>query len=640
MKFSFKIIILNLLCTSVFAQIKLPKLISDNMVLQRDKEVNIWGWASKGEKISLDFNQLHLKTVTDAHGKWLIKLPAQKAGIKGEIILKASNELSVKNIVFGDIWVCSGQSNMETDFNRLIDKYADEIKKVDFPDIRQFLVPDKYDFHEEKEDFSGGNWQVANSKNIYTFSAVGYFFAKEIYEKHKIPIGIINSAVGGSPAEAWISSEEIKNFPNYESEFSKFKNDELIKNIEENDRNNSKSWYHELNSRDEGLKFNWKSNDINFENWDKINIPDSWVNTKYGPINGAFWFKKEINIPANLINQKAILYIGRIVDADSVFINGKFIGTTSYQYPPRRYVLQPNTLFAGKNIITVRVINGSGVGGFIKDKPYKIVFEKDTISIGGSWSFNLGTKMPALVEQTFVRWKPVGLFNAMIAPMKNLAIKGVVWYQGESNTKKASEYASLIQSLIKSWRKQWNQDNLPFLISQLPNYMEGQSVPSESDWAALRQQQLNLLNVPNTGLSVNIDLGEWNDIHPFEKKPVGQRLALQAFKLAYNQKNQTTSPIAISAKLSEKKVLITFKNAEEGLKTLRNSTLGGFALADNNGQFSWANAKIINKSQVLVWHDSITKPNKIRYAWADNPVNANLYNSINLPASPFELKVK
>jgi sialate O-acetylesterase len=334
------------------------------------------------------------------------------------------------------------------------------------------------------------------------------------------------------------------------------------------------------------------------------------------------------------------LYLGRIVDADSVFINGRFVGSTGYQYPPRRYVLANDIFVEGQNTITVRVISNAGVGGFIKDKPYHIVFENDTISLLGAWHYKLGISMPPLAEQTFVRWKPVGLYNAMIAPLQNLAIKGAVWYQGESNTKNPSEYASLVKTLIECWRSKWNQGEFPFIIAQLPNFMETKIDPSESDWAALRQQQLNLLSVPNTGLSVNIDLGEWNDIHPFGKKEVGHRLALQAFKIAYGQPVNTTSPFIESAKLKKNKVILTFKNSEKGLKIFNNQALSYFAVADETGKYVWANAKIVGTNKVVIATDIVRSPKSVRYAWADNPNAANLYNSSNLPASPFQINVK
>lgn len=640
MKYIFQILLVFIASERLAAQIKLPRLISDNMVLQRNTTAKIWGWASPNEPITLIFKQYQLKTISDEKGKWSITLPPQNAGSSGDIKLNGKNELIIKNVVFGDVWICSGQSNMEIDMNRLIDKYTNEINQADYPNIRQFVVPDKYDFHEEKEDFSAGNWQVATPKNVLSFSAVAFFFAKDIYEKYKIPVGIINSALGGSPAEAWISADAIKVFPSHQAEFEKFKNDDLIKQIEDNDRNTSKKWYKQLNETDEGLKQNWKTSNINDADWEEIELPNSWSNTKLGNTNGAIWFRKTIEVTQSMVGKSARLYLGRIVDADSVFINGKFVGSTGYQYPPRRYILPNSVLTLGKNVIAIRVISNTGMGGFIKDKPYKMIIGNDTIALNGKWKYKLGCAMQPLPEQTFVRWKPVGLYNAMIAPLQNLKIKGVVWYQGEANTKKANEYSDLMKTLIGDWRNKWKQGNFPFIYAQLPNYMETNSTPNESNWAELRQQQFNLLSTPNTGMSVNIDLGDWNDIHPFNKKDVGHRLALQAFKIAYGESKNTDSPYVKSAKLNKNQVILTFTNVTNGLKSINNKPLSYFSITDNSGKYVWAKAKISGKNQVVVWSDEIKNPKKVRYAWANNPDSANLYNSINLPASPFEIQVK
>ncbi|WP_343697063.1 sialate O-acetylesterase [Flavobacterium sp.] len=633
-----KIILAILIVFNANAQIKLPRLISDGMILQCDTKVNIWGWAAPKEKIELDFNHKTYKTTTAEDGKWQIELPSQKAGGPYEVTLKASNTIVLKNILFGDVWICSGQSNMELPMERLKDKYKEYIAKSENPNIRQFVVPDEYYFKEERADFSSGSWISANPQNILQFSGVAYFFALEIYEKYKIPIGLINTALGGSPAESWISEENIKKFPNYYEEYLKFKDGKLEKQIDENDRKVSSDWYKLLNETDSGLKNNWR-NSIEISDWKEMNIPGYWADGELGNVNGSVWFKKEFTLEKIKENQVKII-LGRIVDADSVFVNGNFIGTTSYQYPPRIYSFNTNILKEGKNEITVRIINNSGKGGFITDKPYELIIGDQTIDLKGNWKYKLGSKMLPLPGQTFVRWKPVGLYNAMIAPLKNYSVKGVLWYQGESNTKNPSEYSALMETLITNWRTQWKQEKLPFLLVQLANYMEPKTEPAESNWAALRQQQLNTLKVSNTGLAVTIDLGEWNDIHPLNKFDVGKRLALQARKLAYGEKNLIASgPIFKSMERKENKLIIRFSDVGTGLFIKNGSELKEFAIAGNDGKFVWAKA-IIEGEKIIVWNDTISNPEKVRYAWADNPTEANLYNKENLPASPFEVDIK
>ncbi|MEO7976467.1 sialate O-acetylesterase [Flavobacterium sp.] len=633
------IIITLLIGVCVNSQIKLPRLISDGMILQRDTKVRIWGWASSNEKIELEFNHKKYKTLTNQDGKWMIVLPSQKAGGPYEMIFKASNTIVVKNILFGDVWVCSGQSNMELPMNRLKDKYKDDISKADNANIRQFLVPDQYYFANEKEDFSSGEWIAANPVNVLQFSGVAYFFALEIYDKYKIPIGLINSALGGSPAEAWISEESVRKFPEYYQEYLKFKDGKLESEIDNNDRKVNKDWYHLLNNTDIGLKNNWSKATLDDTSWKNMNVPGYWADNELGYTNGAVWFKKEFSLSA-IKAENAKLILGRIVDADSVYVNGHFIGTTSYQYPPRIYSFNTNILKEGKNQITVRIINNSGKGGFVTDKPYELIIANDTLDLKGIWKYELGAKMSPLPSQTFVRWKPVGLYNAMIAPLKNYSIKGVLWYQGESSTGKPLEYSALMETLIANWRTQWKQDKLPFLLVQLANFMEVKPNPGESNWAQLRQQQKNLLTVPKTGLAVTVDLGEWNDIHPLNKYDVGKRLALQARKIAYGEKNLVASgPLFKSMEKKENKLILSFTDVGTGLIAKDSGTLKGFAIAGSDGNFVWANATI-EGDKIIVWNDAVPSPAKVRYAWADNPEGANFYNKENLPASPFESNLK
>ena len=611
-----------LLSFAINAQIKLPRLISDGMILQRDTKVNIWGWASPNEKVELEFNRKTYKATTAQDGKWTIQIPSQKAGGPYEMTLKASNTIVLKNILFGDVWLCSGQSNMELPMDRLKDKYKEEIAKSANTNIRQFLVPDEYYFEKERNDFSSGSWVEANPINVLQFTGVG----------------LINSALGGSPAESWISEEGIKKFPEYYQEYLKFKDGKLEKQIDENDRKVSSEWYKLLNNTDIGVKNKW-ANSEDTSDWNEMQIPGYWADGELGKTNGSVWFKKEFILEKVNENQ-AKLILGRIVDADSVFVNGRFVGTTSYQYPPRIYSFNAAILKEGKNEITVRVINNSGRGGFVTDKPYELIVGDKTIDLKGTWKYKLGSKMEPLPGQTFVRWKPVGLYNAMIAPLKNYPIKGVLWYQGEANTKKSLEYGALMETLIENWRTQWKQEKLPFLLVQLPNFMEPKTESTESSWAALRQQQLNTLKVPNTGLAITIDLGEWNDIHPLDKYDVGKRLSLQARKLVYGEKNLTASgPIFQSMKQNGNKLILSFSDIGTGFMIKKGNDLKEFAISGTDGNFVWAKA-IIEGDKILVWNDSVANPVKVRYAWADNPSEANLYNKEDLPASPFEAELK
>ena len=624
--------------TSV-AQIKLPKLISNGMVLQRADTVKLWGWAAPNENIKLSFNKKQYLTKANGTGNWEIKLPPQNAGGPYDMIFTASNKIVLNDILFGDVWLCSGQSNMELPMSRVIDKYPLIIANATNNKIRQFLVPDEYDFKQARTDFSNGSWISSSPKNVLDFSAVAYFFALEINKKYNIPIGIINSALGGSPAQAWISEQSLQKFPAYAEEVIKYKDDALIKQIETADQAAGNAWYKTLNENDKGIKQQWKTN-IDSRDWQEMNLPGYWANESLGKINGVVWFKKEIEVPESMVGKPVKLLLGRIVDADSVFINGEFVGTTSYQYPPRRYLFNAGILKKGKNIITLRVVNNSGNGGFVMDKDYQLIAGKDTINLSGKWRYRLGAKMDEPTpSQTFIRWKAAGLYNAMIYPATNYAIKGLLWYQGEANTGNPTEYKSLMQTLITDWRTKWKKNNLPFIYVQLPGFMDEKNLPVESNWAALRQQQLDLLSTKNTRMAIAIDLGEWNDIHPLNKEDVGKRLALQARNSVYGESKLLSSgPIFKSVLKQGNKLLLNFYFVGDKLLS-KGGSPRYFAIAGADKKYIWAKAEIKGK-QVLVWADAIDDPKFVRYAWADNPAKANLYNNAQLPASPFEASVK
>jgi sialate O-acetylesterase len=622
------------------AQIKLPRLISDGMILQRDAPVRLWGWASPGEQVTVQWNKKEYPVVTDKNSQWIIELPAHIAGGPFEMTLSASNKIILSNIFFGDVWLCSGQSNMELAMDRVKDKYPDVVASANNDAIRQFLVPDKYHFEGPLSDVESGEWVSAKPETILKFSAVAYFFALDLYAKYHVPIGLINSALGGSPAEAWISGDSIKKFPAYFLEAQRFKNNYLIDSIETRDKEISKEWYSRLNRSDVGVKNHWSQTDIADGDWPAMAVPGNWADGPLGNINGSVWFRKDITLSKSGASVPGRLVLGRIVDADSVFVNGIFAGATSYQYPPRKYDVPVNALREGKNTIVIRVINSSGTGGFVRDKPYVLILRNDSTILKGEWKYKLGARMDPLPASTSIRNKPTGLYNAMIAPLIRYPIKGVIWYQGESNTKNPTEYFDLMKTLIQDWRSKWNQGDFPFLVVQLANFLETKKDPIESNWAAVRQAQVDLLSLPRTGMAVTIDIGEWNDVHPLNKREVGRRLALQAQRVSYGEKNLVASgPLYKSMVQNDNKLMVSFSNSGSGLESIDHKELRYFSIAGSDRKFFWARAEI-KKNQVIVWSDQVSNPVWLRYAWADNPAGANLCNKELLPASPFEASLK
>lgn len=617
--------------SEVKSQIRLPKLISDNMVLQRDTPIKIWGWASPKEKISLILNKKTYKTTALESGKWELILPAQSSGTGLEIILKGKNEIKINNVAFGDVYFCSGQSNMVHQMELHHVLYAKDIAEANNSNIRQFWIPTSTSLSEQKDDFTNASWKICNPENVRQFSAVAYFFAKNIYEKHQVPIGIINASVGGTPIEAWTSEDGLKDFSKLTETIQKNKDTAFVNSFSRNKRL-------QIVSKDKGELESpkWFESTYQPKGWKPITVPGYWEDQGIKDLDGVVWYRKDMNLPASMLNKPSKVFLGRIVDADAIYINGKKIGQTGYMYPQRRYPIPNDLLEVGKNTIVVKVTNNGGKGGFVPDKPYSLIAGNDTLDLSGTWQYKVGEAFlpPTGFFPNFsAQNQPNSLFNAMAAPVTKYTIKGFLWYQGESNAGRPQEYAELQKAQIKDWRKQWNQGELPFLFVQLPNFMDASYLPSESQWAALREAQLKASEMPNTAMAVGIDLGEWNDIHPDNKKDVGDRLALLTRKLIYKENLVASGPLFNSAKIEENKIILNFDHIGSGLKSNDGEALREFAIAGPDKKFVWANAKI-EGNQVIVFHPQITKPLYVRYAWSDNP-DVNFYNAECLPASPF-----
>jgi sialate O-acetylesterase len=615
------------------AQIRLPKLISDNMVLQRDKPVKVWGWASPKEKVTLTLNKKAFKTYASAEGNWEIILPAQSAAIGQEIILKGKNEIAISNIAFGDVYFCSGQSNMVHQMELHHVLYADEIAAANYPNIRHFWIPTATSLTEQKEDFANASWKICNPENVRQFSAVAYFFAKNIYEKYQIPIGLINASVGGTPIEAWTSEDGLKDFESIYATIQKNKDTAYVNAFGRLPKPNIKS-------EDKGMSESpkWYETDYKPIGWKPITVPGYWEDQGIKDLNGVVWYRKIVEVPENLVGKPAKVFLGRIVDADAFFINGKRVGQTGYMYPQRRYNLPEAVLKKGHNVFVVRVTNNYGKGGFVPDKPYSLIIGKDTIDLGGKWDYKVGEAFePVPPSISFsAQNQPTSLFNAMAAPVVNYGIKGFLWYQGESNAGRPHEYAALQRAQILDWRKLWNQGELPFLYVQLPNFMDANYLPTESQWAEFREAQLKATEVPNTAMVVGIDLGEWNDIHPDNKKDVGKRLALAAMNVIYEEiQTEYSGPRLVSHEVLDKKMVLTFDHLSESIHSKDGQELRWFSLAEADKKFHWAKARIIDFNKIELESEKVIRPKYVRYAWQDNPTDVNFYNSAGLPASPF-----
>lgn len=619
----------TLLATKVDAQIRLPRLVRDSMILQRDMPVKLWGWASPGERVRIRFQGKQFKATTAANGKWSVQIPALQAGGPYTMDIEGKNHIILRDILAGDVWICSGQSNMVHQLSLHSERYASDIANARYPDIREFRVPVMADLKTVHEDLEGGYWKAATPQDVQGFSAVAYFFARDIYQLYHVPIGLINASVGGTPVEAWISEEGLRTFP-------------YVTNIIQQNKNRVLPVRQQAAppTEDAGMG-KWYDTAYLPIHWRPINIPGYWEDQGIRDLDGIVWYRREVDVPAAMTGIPAILRLGRIVDADEVYVNGQKTGNTTYQYPQRRYQLSAGTLKAGKNLIVIRVTNNTGKGGFVPDKPYYLSAGTDTIDLKGTWQYKVGgvNVSPSTGNGFSAQNSPTALYNTMLAPATSYAVKGILWYQGEANTGNPGAYASLMPALISDWRSKWGKADLPFLFVQLPNFMEVQYQPSESNWAATRESQRKTLAVPNTGMAVTIDLGEWNDIHPDRKKEVGDRLALLAKKMVYGEKQLVAAgPLVEKAAIDGNKIILSFSNTGSGLITNDGEQPAQFAIAGADKKFVWAKAKI-EGSTVIVWSDAVASPEYVRYAWADNPDNPNLYNREGLPASPFGIEI-
>jgi len=633
-----RIVVTVCFCLLVFqisnAQVRLPRLIRDSMILQRDVKIKIWGWASAGEKLTIKFNGKKLKATADKDGKWLAWLSPMKAGGPYAMNIDASNHIIIHDILVGDVWLCSGQSNMVHQMFLHPELYEKDVASANYPDIRQFWIPTLTNLQKPQDDLPTGYWKWANPEDVLQFSVVAYFFGRMLHEKYHVPIGLINSSVGGPPVECWTSEEGLKQFPSVIGTIEKNRDTAYVNGINRAaDLRNA----NRPRPQDKGLMgpLPWYDTSYVPKGWRNINIPGYWEDQGVRNLDGIVWYRREIDVPASMTNVPAKIRMGRIVDADFFYVNGKLIGNTTYQYPQRRYQLPAGLLKTGKNILTIKVTNTEGKGGFLPDKPYYLAANGDTIDLKGDWQYKVGDVF--IPQQSFgggiaLDYQPTSLYNAMIAPLTNYGIRGVIWYQGEGNTGRPAEYQERLTAMINDWRNKWQQGDFPVLYVQLPNFGDMQYLPSESGWATLRDQQRKTLSVPNTAMTVAIDLGNWNELHPDRKKEIGERLALGAMRLSYGEKNIVYSgPLYQSAKIDSNKIIINFSSVGSGLITEEPAE---FAIAGANKKFVWAKAKI-EGDHVIVWNENVSHPMYVRYAWADCPVNPNLYNKEGLPASPF-----
>jgi sialate O-acetylesterase len=581
-----------------------------------------------------------------------------KAGGPYTMQIKGSNQINLTDILIGDVWFCSGQSNMVLRMEAVKERFPEDITSADYPQIRNFFVRNVFDVTKERDDLPPGKWVATTPKTVLDVSATAFYFARDIYNKYHVPIGILSSAVDGSPIESWISVEGYKGFQKFEDQVKNFRDTAYMNNLTRNRPTGGgpRGGGGALTTEDKGLNGPkpWYAVDYTpDEYWRKFWLPGYWADQGVKDLNGIVWFRKEVEVPASMIGTEAKLYLSRIADADVTYVNGVQVGASGSIYNNRRYTIPANLLKAGKNLIVIKVTNNFGKGGFLAEKEYSLNANGQRIDLRGDWQYKVGqaivrlasapgaTPPPGVNGAGFAALpsqnSPTSLYNTMVAPALNYAVKGFLWYQGESNAGRAKEYEDLMPRLITDWRNKWQLGNLPFIMVQLPNYQESNYSPVESGWAALRfAQYKTMFALPNVGVAVNIDAGDWNELHPTNKKAIGESLALWGRYLAYGEKNLVyTGPMYQSYQVDSNKIIVSFNTLGNGLAIKGSGDLNYFAVAGADKRYVWAKAKI-EGDKVVVWNDAVTNPVSVRYAWADNPDGANLINKNGLMASPFE----
>jgi len=640
------VVLIAVSAANVRADVRLPSIISDNMVLQQDVRVRIWGNAKPGERVSVTVKNKSANAVADAQGQWQVWLDPLKAGGPLELTVKGDNVLTVKNVLVGEVWLCSGQSNMEWPLVNATGG-AQAVAQANYPEIRLFTVT-KNTSPAPLADLEG-HWVVTRPDDVANFSAVGYFFGRELYQQLKVPIGLIHSSWGGTPAEAWtrhealLSSSELKPIlDKYESSLN------TLPEAKEAYARKLAEWEEKnlyIDSGNKGEALGYADPKTSTADWSKMDLPKQFE-TAGLLIDGAVWFRRDVEVPASWAGRDLVLNLPPIDDYDTTYFNGAKVGSIGRETPnsymvPRKYVVPGALVHAGRNVIAVRVFDSAGEGGFGHGGTMSLgPADAEAIALRGVWDY----KVELALEPKHPDWgsrpdavgvgnqnNPSVLYNAMIAPLVPFAIRGVIWYQGESNAGRAYQYRTLFPTMIRDWRSAWG-NNFPFYFVQLANWHANKAEPDESDWAELREAQMMTLREPQTGMAVTIDIGDENDIHPRNKLDVGRRLAAWALAGPYSQKVIPSGPLFDRYTINGNEVRISFKYAG-GLKTTDGGPVKGFAIAGDDHHFVWADARIEGDT-VIVSSPKISKPVAVRYAWADNPIT-NLYNKAGFPASPF-----
>jgi sialate O-acetylesterase len=629
------LLIINCIVSFIFsanAQIRLPKFFGDNMVLQRNGIIPVWGWASANEKITVQFNKQTKTTQADKDGKWIVRLDTEKAGGPYILNISGKSNLLLKNVLVGDVWLCSGQSNMEWPVGQS-NNATKEIATANYPFIRHIKIQRALNSLPDV-DIQNTEWKVCDSNTVADFTGVGYFFARHIYENTKVPIGLINSTWGGTNIETWISREGFESSTEFKEmiagmpkinldSINKKENYSTIKRIEANQE-----------SKLENIDVtHFKDIDFDDNRWPLMNIPQLWEEQTLGDIDAVVWFRKTITLSADDAKENAFLELSKIDDDDVTYINGIKVGTTNSWNAIRKYMVSSNILKEGKNVIAIRVVDNGGGGGVYGDSnDVKLTLKNKTIALHGKWKY----QVESILKNTVPNSLPSLCYNSMIAPLIPYAFKGVLWYQGESNALRSIQYRKAFPLLINDWRKKFANENAAFNFVQLASYNAGGNSNEGCGWAELREAQTQTLSLPNTGMVVTTDLvTDPKDIHPTNKQDVGKRLAAIALNNLYNKKIICSGPTYKAMKIKGNQIILSFNNIGRGLSTTdKNGFVKGFEISGADSVFHFAKA-IIKGNTIELSSEKVPKPIAANFGWMGDAVECNLFNKEGFPAVPF-----
>jgi len=604
------------------------------MVLQREVDAPIWGWGDPGETIRVDLDGRVYTTKVDQTGEWSLTIDPQEAGGPWSLsIFSRTDTMEFSNVLFGDVWLCSGQSNMEWPIKAVY--AADSVmRNANFSQIRHFNIPSKaIDSPQSLLPDNTKQWEVCTPEVVGEFTGVGYFFAHELHTELDVPIGLIHSSWGGSGIQSWMNEESLSKpqLKGYLESITK------LLGKEKKQKELELEELHEIPDDDPGIvdgEAVWAATGLDDSTWKEVEVPGNWQPLGLGTFDGIIWYRKTFELSE--IPESATLALEAIDDGDETWINGVKVGATPNAWNKKRaYEVDPSILKKGENQVTIRIEDVSWGGGVHGNADSIGLFtDNEMIPLKGKWKFHIGEflKNPFAPNNT-----PSLLYNAMIHPIKKAAVKGTIWYQGEANSDsiRAFNYRFFFEEMITSWRRDFNQPDMPFLWAQLANYQQPDKNPSPSYWALTQESQSYVLDkLGNTGQAVIIDVGDANDIHPRDKKTVGYRLAQSAKAIAYGQDIVYSSPQLDEVKIEGEKVMLTFNHTGSGLVTRDGEDPAGFAIAGSDGVFKWANAELI-KNTIILTNKAIPSPKYVRYAWANNPIQANVYNKEGFPMGPF-----